>query len=208
MMNQAARFWDWMANRYAKQPVPDEVTYQKKLKVTQEYLRPDMLVLEFGCGTGSTALIHAPYVQQIQAIDISSKMIEIAQSKAAVQNIGNVSFKCATLDNLGVSDQTFDAVFGLNVLHLVPDKEDAIARVHKLLKPGGVFVSSTACVRDMSILFRIIAPVCNLLPLLPLVSIFTVNELEGSLTRAGFVIEHQWLPGRNKAVFIVAKKPA
>ena len=207
-MNRSARFWDWIAKRYAKQPISDEVTYQKKLKVTREYLRSDMEVLEFGCGTGSTALIHAPYVKQIQAIDISPKMIEIAQGKAAAQNIGNVAFKCATLDNLDASDQVFDVILGLNVVHLLPEKEKAIARVHKLLKPGGVFVSSTACVRDMSSFFRIIAPVCNLVPLLPSVSIFTVDELRSSLTRADFMIEHEWLPGRNKAVFIVAKKSA
>ncbi len=205
-MNQSARFWDWIANRYAKQPISDEVAYQKKLQITREYLRPDMDVLEFGCGTGSTALIHARYVKQIQAIDISPKMIEIARVKASEQNIENVAFKCATLDDLGTSDQAFDAVFGLNVLHLVPDKEEAIARVHNLLKPGGVFVSSTACVRDMSLFFRIIAPVFHLVPLLPLVSIFTVNELKSSMTNAGFMIEHEWLPGRNKAVFIVAIK--
>jgi ubiquinone/menaquinone biosynthesis C-methylase UbiE len=41
-----------------------------------------MEVLEFGCGTESTAIAHAPYVKHIQALDISSKMIDIAQGKA------------------------------------------------------------------------------------------------------------------------------
>ena len=68
-----AKFWDWIAERYARTPVADEASYKKKLQITQDYLRPGMEVLEFGCGTGSTALIHAPHVKHIHAIDISSR---------------------------------------------------------------------------------------------------------------------------------------
>ena len=38
-----------------------------------------MEVLEFGCGTGSTALTLAPNVRHIQATDVSPKMLEIAR---------------------------------------------------------------------------------------------------------------------------------
>ena len=34
-----------------------------------------------------------------------------------------------------------------------------------------------------------------------------MDELVASLTDAGFEIDHQWHPGKGKAVFIVAKKP-
>ena len=88
-MSQSTKFWDNIAERYSKQPIADEATYQKKLQVTREYFQPDMEVLEFGCGTGSTAILHAPYVKHIRAIDFSSKMIEIAQGKAEAQNIEN-----------------------------------------------------------------------------------------------------------------------
>ena len=81
-MNQSTKFWDKIAERYSKQPIADEAAYQKKLQVTREYFQPDMEIVEFGCGTGSTAITHAPYVKHIHAIDISSKMIEIAQGKA------------------------------------------------------------------------------------------------------------------------------
>ena len=62
-MVQPSRFWDRHAKGYAKRPVPDEAAYQRKLKMTQDYLTPDMEVLELGCGTGTTALIHAPFGQ-------------------------------------------------------------------------------------------------------------------------------------------------
>ena len=91
-MDQSAKFWDKIAARYSKRPIADDAAYQKKLQVTHEYFRPDMEAMEFGCGTGSTAIVHAPYVKHIQAIDISSKMIEIAQGKADAKNIENVTF--------------------------------------------------------------------------------------------------------------------
>lgn len=205
-MHQPSKFWDKIAERYAKKPVADEAAYQKKLQVTRDYLRPDMEVLEFGCGTGSTGIAHAPYVKHIRAIDISSKMIEIAQGKADADGVENVTFEQSTIDDLNVPDETFDAVMGHSVLHLLESKEDAIAKVHGMLKPGGDFVSSTACIGDFMKVFKVIAPIGEFLGLLPLVKVFTVKELEASLTDAGFEIDYQWQPGKGKGVFIVAKK--
>ncbi len=205
-MYQAANFWDKIAERYSRQPIADEAAYQKKLQVTREYFRPDMEVLEFGCGTGSTAITHAPYVKHIQAIDISSKMLDIAQGKADAKNIKNITFKYSTIDEFSVPDETLDAVMGHSVLHLLENKEEVIARVHKMLKPGGIFVTSTACIGDTMKFFKIIAPIGKYLGLMPLVKVFTTRELEASFIQAGFEIDYKWHPGKIKAVFIVAKK--
>lgn len=205
-MNNPAKFYDKIAERYAKQPIADEAADPKKLQVTQEYLKPDMEVLEFGCGPGSTAIIHAPDVKHIQAIDISSKMIEIAQEKAQAKNINNVTFEQLTIEELTVADQTFDVVLGLSILHLLEDKEAVITKVQKMLKPGGVFVTSTACLGNTMQWFKIVAPIGKLLGLIPLVKVFTTKELQDRLTHAGFVIDYQWLLGKGKAVFIIAQK--
>jgi ubiquinone/menaquinone biosynthesis C-methylase UbiE len=206
VMDQSVKFWDKIAERYSKQPIADEAAYQKKLQVTREYFRSDMEVLEFGCGTGSTAINHAPYVKHIQAIDISSKMIKIAQGKADTENIENVTFKRSTIDEFSVPDQTLDVVLGLSILHLLDNKEEVIAKVHKMLKLGGIFVTSTACIGDTMRFFKVVAPIGEFFGLIPLVKVFSTIELEASLTEVGFEIDYQWQPGKNKAVFIVAKK--
>lgn len=209
-MTDASRFWDRTAARYARSPIADEAAYQKKLAVTRGYLRPDMDVLEFGCGTGSTALLHAPYVRQIRAIDFSAAMIAIARDRAAAQGVTNVSFAQASIDDLDAAAASFDAVLGLSVLHLVADRDAVIAKVSRLLKPGGIFVSSTACLGDMGLLKLIgyVAPLGRRFGLLPLVRVFTAQALEDSLTAAGFAIDHRWQPGPKAALFIVAKKAA
>ena len=205
-MKQPSKIWDKIAEGYSKKPVADQESYQKKPQITREYLRPDMEVLEFGCGTGSTTIAHAPYVNHIQAIDISLKMIEIAQGKADANNVKNVTFKRSAIDEVNVPDKSFDAVLGFSILHLLDNKEEVIAKVHKILKAGGIFATSTPCIGDMMKFFKVVASVGKFFGLLPLVNVFTTKELEDSLTGAGFEIDYQWQPGKGKAVFIVAKK--
>jgi ubiquinone/menaquinone biosynthesis C-methylase UbiE len=205
-MDRSAKFWDKVAERYSKRPVADEAAYQKKLQVTRECLLPDMEVMEFGCGTGSTAITLAPCVKHIVAIDYSSKMVEIARGKAAAEKIENITFKRATIDIFSLPDQGLDVVLGHNVLHLLENKEEVIGRVHEMLKPGGIFVTSTACLGDMTIFFRIIAPIGRVLGFFPSVKVFTIKELEDSLTNAGFELDYKWQPGKNKPVFLVMKK--
>ena len=205
-MDQSAKFWDRIAERYSKRPIADEAAYQKKLQVTREYLRPDMEALELGCGTGSTAIIHAPYVKHIHAIDISSKMIDIAQGKADASRIDNITFGRADIDEFSVPDKTLDAVLALNILHLLDNWEEVVPRVHKMLKPGGIFISSTACIGDSMKFLKVIAPIGKFLGLIPLVKVFTTRELEQALTDTGLEIDYQWQPRKNRAVFIVAKK--
>lgn len=206
-MKEHAKFWDWMAERYARTPIADEAAYQEKLSRTRQYFGPDCRVLEFGCGTGSTAIVHAPHVGYIHATDISANMLAIAREKASEAGLSNAIFEQGTLSDLGGEAASWDVILGMNVLHLVPDLAGGITRAHALLKPGGVFVSSSPCIADMSTLFRYIAPLFRWLPFLPSIAVFSKKELESSLEKAGFVIESSWQPGSNQSVFIAARKP-
>src|SRR5690606_28067820 len=66
-------------------------------------------------------------------------------------------------------------------LHLLEDKAKAISTVHRVLKPGGYFVSSTACVAEMIPLFGFIAPLGKRLGLLPHIDVMrTPSSLQPS----------------------------
>lgn len=205
--NRDIKFWDKIAKRYAKSAIADEASYQHKLKMTQQYFDPDMDVLEIGCGTGSTALIHAPYVRHIHATDLSSNMLDIAREKASAENVSNITFEQKAVSELNMPDQTFDAILGMSILHLLENKEAAISNAYKMLKPGGVFVSSTVCLGDKPLFFKPLLLVGRFLRLFPLVKMFTTHDLVYSIEQSGFDIDYQWSPGKGKAVFIVAKKP-
>jgi len=203
-MSMTAMFWNKVAKGYSKKPIDDEAGYQKKLQVTREYFRQDMEVLEFGCGTGSTAIAHAPYVKSILAIDVSSKMLEIAQGKAETKNIENVTFKRSSIDTLNMPNKTLDAVLGLSILHLLDNKEEVIVKVHKMLKPGGIFITNTVCIGNFMKFLKFILPVGKIFGLI--VKVFDSKELEDSLTEAGFKIDFQMQSNEGAVEFIIATK--
>lgn len=204
-MKEAKEFWNKIAPRYAKAPIREEKVYQEKLAITQEYFQPDWSVLEFGCGTGSTAIVHAPYVKHILATDISDRMIDIAEQRAKDAGIKNISFQVGALDSLTLEPESCDAVLGLNILHLLEDLDTTISRVHSLLKPGGVFVSSTALIKDISFIWRVLIPGMQILGFAPYVNRFDKHELLAKLTGAGFDIDHEWQPAK-ASIFVVARK--
>lgn len=205
-MKSQTEFWDKTAPRYAKSPIRDEKSYQKKLAITRQYFRPDWSVLEFGCGTGSTAIVHAPCVKHILATDISGKMLDIAKSKARDSGVENIVFQQGTLDSLDLNAGSFDAVLGLNILHLLEDVEATVSRIKTLLKPGGIFVSSTALIADMKWYWKLAIPVMQLFGLAPYVRRFGRQGLVSMLANAGFDIDYEWQPDKG-SVFIVAVNP-
>jgi len=204
-MDRTTRFWDNIAERYGRKPVADEAAYRRKLETTREFLRPDMRVLEFGCGTGTTALGHAPFVGHILATDLSANMLDIARRKAAADEVRNVTFKQSSIEAFEAPAGSFDAILCLSLLHLLADRDAAVAKVARLLRPGGIFVSGTVCMGDTMNLFRYIAPIGRMLGVLPLLSVFSKAELLGSIAGAGLTVEREWLAGRS--VFAVAVKP-
>lgn len=204
----SARFWDRLADRYARKPVPDEAVYQEKLRLTRSQLRPDSEVLEIGCGSGSTALVHAPHVRHVLATDFSARMIEIARRKAVEAGVENVTFERVAIEAFDPPDDSYDAVLALNVLHLVRDLQGALDTLYRTLRPGGVFVSSTVCIGDSLAFFKVVGPIGRWLGLLPDLNVFTTREFEAGLAAAGFAIEHRWLPGKSNGLFVVPRKPA
>lgn len=205
-MAQSSRFWDRHAKGYAKRPVANQAAYEKKLKITQDYLKPEMEVLELGCGTGTTALIHAPFVKHIRATDISEGMLEIARSKAASGRIENVTFEQSSIDGLQANDATYDVVMAHSILHLLENKEAAMSKIHRMLKPGGIFVSSTGCLSGIMKLLKPVFVLGRMFGLLPLIRYFTPKELSSAMKETGFEIDHCWQPEKSMSVFIVATK--
>ena len=59
-------------------------------------------------------------------------------------------------------------MLGLSILHLLEDKEEVIAKGYKMLKPGGVFITSTVCLGDTMKIFKVIAPIGKFFGLLPI----------------------------------------
>jgi ubiquinone/menaquinone biosynthesis C-methylase UbiE len=208
-MPDKAKFWDGTAEKYSKQPIANQKAYEIKLDLTREYFTPDSQVLEFGCGTGSTAILHAPFVKHIDAIDVSQEMIRIAKDKLEPAGVQNVTFRVADMDRFQATPESYDAVLGLNILHLLDDRMAAMREVYKALKPGGHFISSTACLRE-KLLFTLIDPLFPLMHALgqwPKVYRLSASRIQRDMEEIGFKTVHYWQPDNGIGVFMVGQKP-
>jgi len=201
-----SRIWDRFAKGYAKSPVKDEAAYQRKLELTAARLTPQTRMLEVGCGTGTTALIHAPRVAEVVATDFSPEMIRIARAKAAEQGIENVSFQVAAIEDLPVPDHGYDVVSAQSVLHLMADPAATLAHLARMVRPGGYVVTSTTCIGEMGALVRLL-PVLSFTRLIPRVSVLKRSDLIAAHGAAGLEILEEFRPRPDAAVFIVAQRP-
>ncbi|QEL25971.1 class I SAM-dependent methyltransferase [Bosea sp. F3-2] len=204
-----ARFWDRIARKYAADPVADMAGYERTLERTRHYLSGGDTAFEFGCGTGTTALKLAPFLARIVATDISGNMIAIARERAEAGHHANVVFEVGTPDAAPWPDETFDVALGFNVLHLVAAREAALSGVHRLLKPGGLFISKTPCLKEMNPIVRIAVPVMQAFGKAPYVASLSAGELERTIAAAGFEIIERGQHasrGRDARPFLVARK--
>ncbi|MDJ0629536.1 MAG: class I SAM-dependent methyltransferase [Rhodobacter sp.] len=202
------KFWDRIARKYAAQPVKNVAAYRATLDRVRSYLRPGDRMLEVGCGTGSTALTLAGEVESYVASDVSPGMIGIAREKLAADGAPNLEFTVAPVVETRFDAGSFDVVFGSSIYHLVDDLGASLRRAHELLKPGGLFISKTPCLGEMSRLIRLAIPVMRFFGKAPdTVLNFTKAELEASIRKAGFeIVEARAFEGAPNSWFVVARK--
>lgn len=202
-----AGFWNRLAPKYAKKPVPDEKAYQLTLQRVKAHLSKNDHVLEVGCGTGSTALALAPYVLDTLATDLSSEMIAIARRKAEANDVTNVHFATGLLGDATLEPESFDVVMAFNLIHLLADIPASLRRIHELVKPGGLFISKTPCIGEDSIFVRALIPILRAVGQAPFVNCVKKTALEAAVVDAGFeVLETGLYPAKSHSLFIVAKK--
>jgi ubiquinone/menaquinone biosynthesis C-methylase UbiE len=97
-------------------------------------------VLEAGCGTGDLSLELLDRGAELTGLDVSPRMVELAQRRAERLVPGASARWLATaLEDTGLPDAAFDLVTGKWVLHHA-DVAPAAAEVHRVLRPGGLAV--------------------------------------------------------------------
>ena len=108
---------------------------------------PEPFILDFATGTGrlSYALLsHLDFHGRIVALDISQGMLKQAAAKLNQAQLGRseVEFLRHQSMPLPFADATFDAVCCLEVLELLPDARAALEEMARLLRPGGILLTS------------------------------------------------------------------
>ena len=99
-------------------------------------------VLEIGCGGGQCAIAFAKRGAIATGIDISDAQIEFARALAIDEGV-KVTFLRGNVEDLSpITDESQDVVFSAFALNYVERIEHCLAKVHRVLVPGGIFVFS------------------------------------------------------------------
>lgn len=103
-----------------------------------------MTVLELGCGTGSMWIGHDDLIARCGKLvltDLSEGMLETAKGNLGKKD--NIEYRIEDIQNLAFDDDTFDVVIANAMLYHVPDLNQGLREVRRVLKNGGVFYCAT-----------------------------------------------------------------
>ena len=93
-------------------------------------------VLDLAVGTGIVAAELAALGHLVHGIDLSPAMLR----HGAIRLPGHLAQADAT--RLPIADRRLDAVTAIWLLHLLPDSDPVLAEVARVLRPGGIFVTT------------------------------------------------------------------
>ena len=114
---------------------------RRKVEVLEDVVRPALgslqgaSLLDVGCGTGTTDRFLAPHVRRLHGVDISEEMLARAQ-----RNVPTAQFSWYDGEKLPFTDETFDVVLAVCVLHHVPMSKrfKIVNEMLRVARPGGV----------------------------------------------------------------------
>jgi SAM-dependent methyltransferase len=102
-------------------------------------------VLDIGCGAGGAALllVREYDVAEVVGIDVVPLLVEKARRLSSRTGLGDrIVVKLVEPGRLPFEDGAFDAVFTKDSLLHMPDKLAAFREIHRVLRPGGLFLGS------------------------------------------------------------------
>lgn len=205
--DKAKKFWDTVSKRFGK---PNQTINSPALLAVKQfsdnYFKSTDTILDFGCGTGDITLEIARKTLKVYGIDYSEGMIDAAIQKTKGQNSKNVDFLNTDLFDINFQNNSFDVVTAFNVLHYISDKKRNYHKVYELLKPQGLFISSTACLGERYSFIRFLMSILTSIGVVPKMIFYKTSGLENEIKKAGFSIIETFDIAKLPERFIVAKK--
>lgn len=160
----------------------------------------DKTILDVACGTGRFTRFVAPSATTVWGIDVAEEMLTKAQESATRDGVANVCFARMDAETLHFDSDVFQGVCCGWALHLLPDRQQCVQEMGRVLRPGGTLVGTTI----------VESPLGSLPGMRPLlrettgIKPFEPRELRTMLAEAGF--EAVRLDRRGFALFFAAEQ--
>jgi len=130
------------------------ITLHRKFGTTQENwfhwvishaaLDKETSILELGCGPGDLWRECATFIPETISItlgDLSAGMLR--QARNAISKLANPRFLVIDAQFLPLHRSSFDLVIANHMLYHVPDIQQALREIRRVLRPGGRFLAAT-----------------------------------------------------------------
>lgn len=119
-----------------------ELDYTLWLDYITPYLTKDKTILDLACGSGTLAILLGLEGYQIEGLDLSPTIIEIAKEKTKINHL-TIPYYVADMTNFKL-DKTYDVITcffdSVNFLQSKEDVKKMFSSVYDHLNHGGLFI--------------------------------------------------------------------
>lgn len=135
LSNRSANHFDANARQWDARPMSVQLAAVPSVLLERVNFQKTDRVLDFGAGTGLLALPIAAQVQEVFALDMSTKMLEVLQEKAKMQHLHHV--QTLNQDIHAGLPCVFDKIVSCMALHHVQNIQALFAAFAQALYVGG-----------------------------------------------------------------------
>lgn len=143
------------------------------------------VVLDLGCGQGLQTQLLAYACGRVVGVDVSPTAIAQACEYRRFSPVrSRLQYHCSPLEMAGLPADCFDHVFSFCVLEHIPNLDEVLAELLRIVKPGGDLhftVDSLGTIGDPAVIARHRNDHS-------VTEYFTADSIRERLTRAGFVV--------------------
>ena len=129
------------ATQYIDNPIRRRFLQNPSKIADRLELEQGMNVLEIGPGKGSYTIEVARriYPGKLYAFDISKEVVDNLIKRLQSNKVTNIDVRVEDVFNLSLEDDSVDRIFMVTCLPEIPNPGEAVTRLVRVLKPGGLF---------------------------------------------------------------------
>ena len=143
-------------------------------------------ILDVGAGNGFVMSRYACVGASVLGVELTARGVDLCRRRFEVEGV-NAFVTQADAEHLPFTDESFDHVTSMGVLHHVPDPERAIDEIHRVLRPGGRL--TLMLYHRNSAMYRLRFPLMRLLTGKSLAQ--QANEVDGAGNPRGLVFSRR-----------------
>lgn len=136
-------FWQKSAKIYTAFMARNNVAYGSICESLEKYIDGEKEVLELACGTGQITFLMTGKSASWIATDYSENMVKEAEKRRIQEEDSKTIFEVQDATKLTYENEKFDVVVIANALHIMPEPDDALKEIYRVLKKDGILFAPT-----------------------------------------------------------------